>query len=69
MVVAVAAGGDHAGKPSDFVEPYLRQLFGFLGVADLRFVRADGVALSPAHRRRAIDAALAALDEAPARAA
>ncbi|GAB2517140.1 FMN-dependent NADH-azoreductase [Lysobacter humi (ex Lee et al. 2017)] len=58
IIVAVAAGGLHAGEPTDFVEPYLRQVFGFLGVTDLHFVRADGVALSPAHRREAIDRAI-----------
>ena len=61
VVIAIAAGGTHAGQPTDFVEPYLRQLFGFLGVRDLHFVRADGVALSPAHRQAAIEQAVAAL--------
>lgn len=59
VIVAVAAGGAHAGQPTDFVEPYLRQVFGFLGVSDLRFVRADGLALSAEHRREAIADALA----------
>ncbi|TCZ88936.1 FMN-dependent NADH-azoreductase [Lysobacter sp. N42] len=58
VIVAVAAGGLHAARPSDFVEPYLRQVFGFIGVTDLRFVRAEGLAFSPAQRRAAIDAAL-----------
>src|SRR5690606_35602819 len=31
VVVVVAAGGLHGGQPTDFVEPYLRQVFGFLG--------------------------------------
>ncbi|GAB1596183.1 FMN-dependent NADH-azoreductase [Lysobacter claricitrinus] len=62
VIVAIASGGAHAGQPTDFVEPYLRQLFGFLGVRDLRFVRADGIALSPEHRRAAIDAAIGSLD-------
>ncbi|AXK71687.1 FMN-dependent NADH-azoreductase [Lysobacter sp. TY2-98] len=62
VIVAVASGGAHAGQPTDFVEPYLRQLFGFLGVPDVRFIRADGVAFSPEHRRNAIDAAVASLD-------
>ncbi len=65
VIVAVAAGGLHAGQPTDFVEPYLRQVFGFIGVTDLRFVRADGVALSPAHRRDAIDAAIGNVGTVP----
>jgi FMN-dependent NADH-azoreductase len=61
VVIAVAAGGAHAGQPTDFVEPYLRQVFGFLGVRDVHVVRADGIAFSPTHRRDAIDRAVAAL--------
>lgn len=57
VIVAMAAGGLHAGQPTDFVEPYLRQVFGFLGVQDIAFIRADGVALSPQHREAAIAAA------------
>jgi len=64
--VAVGAGGLHAGKPSDFVEPYLRTLFGFLGVTNIEFVRAEGVALSPRHRDQAVRQVL---DELPERCA
>lgn len=66
VVVAVGSGGLHAGKPSDFVEPYLRMLFGFLGVTRIEFVRAEGVALSPEHRNHAVRQAL---DELPERCA
>jgi FMN-dependent NADH-azoreductase len=69
VVVATAAGGVHGGQPTDFVEPYLRQVFGFLGITDLAFVRADGIGLSPAHRAASIEAALGALPEALRKAA
>lgn len=59
LVVAGAFGGIHAGSPTDFVEPYLRQVFGFLGITDIEFVRADGIAYGPEHREQAINAALA----------
>lgn len=62
VIIATAAGGLHAGQPTDFVEPYLRQVFGFLGVTDLHFVRADGVALSPERRRDAIQRAIGGSD-------
>lgn len=65
VIVAVAAGGLHAGQSTDFVEPYLRQVFGFIGITDLRFVRADGLALSPELRRAAIDAAIGQARELP----
>ena len=61
VIIASARGGLHTGAPTDFQEPYLRQVFAFLGIDDVRFVRAEGVALSPGHRAEAIAAALAAI--------
>ncbi len=58
VVLALAAGGPHGGQPTDFVEPYLRQVLGFFGITDIEVVRADGVGLSPAHREAAIANAL-----------
>lgn len=69
MIIASASGGVHAGQPTDFVEPYLRQLFGFLGIDRVRFVRAEGLALSPQHRQEAIARALVAIEEPALRAA
>ncbi|HET8819244.1 MAG TPA: NAD(P)H-dependent oxidoreductase [Xanthomonadaceae bacterium] len=62
--VVVASGRGSAlgdGHPADFQEAYLRQVFGFLGIDDVTFVRAEGVALSPEHRARALTAAHAAI--------
>jgi FMN-dependent NADH-azoreductase len=53
----------HTGAPTDFQEPYLRQVFGFLGINDVEFVRAEGVAYSPQHRSDAIAAAKAAIPQ------
>jgi len=64
VIVASARGGLHEGAPSDFQEPYLRFLFGFLGVTGVEFIRAEGLGLSPQHRSDALAAALAAI-EAP----
>lgn len=63
MVVASARGGLHGGAPSDFQEPYLRFVFGFLGVTDVEFVRAEGIGLSPQHRSDALAVAHAAIGE------
>lgn len=38
-------------------ESYLAVLLGFLGIPDLRFVRAERVAMSPAHKTEAMAAA------------
>lgn len=62
VIIATGRGsahGDHA--PSDFQEPYLRYLFGFIGIDDVTFVRAEGVGLSPQHRIDALAAAHAAI--------
>jgi FMN-dependent NADH-azoreductase len=61
VIVASTRGGIHAGTPSDFVEPYLRQVFGFLGITDIEFVLAEGLAYSPEHRVAAMTAAHAAI--------
>ncbi|WP_149193401.1 FMN-dependent NADH-azoreductase [Luteimonas suaedae] len=61
VIVAVGSGGQHAGAPSDFIEPYLRLVFGFLGINDIHFVRAEGVALSAQHREQALAAARASI--------
>lgn len=63
VFVASGRGGVYTGLPTDFVEPYLRQVFGFLGIEGVEFVRAEGVALSPQHRERALADALASIDD------
>ena len=62
IIIASGRGGIHSGS-SDFQEAYLRQVFGFLGVTDIEFVRAEGVAYSPQHRSDAIAGALASIPE------
>jgi len=63
VIIASSRGGLHAGQPTDFQEPYLRQVFAFFGITDVEFVRAEGIAYSPQHRTDAIAAALAALPQ------
>ena len=58
VIVAATYGGQHpADSDRNFVEPYLRQLFAFLGVDNLSFIDAEGLALSPDMRAQALDAA------------
>ena len=63
VIIASARGGAYgADTPmavADFQEPYLRWAFGFIGVTDVQFVRAEGVAYGPDARQAAVDAALA----------
>jgi FMN-dependent NADH-azoreductase len=62
VIVAVARGGVYpAGSPAEYAESYLRHVFGFVGVRDLTFVRAEGLKISPQHREAALAAARAAI--------
>ena len=47
----------------DGVETYLRGVFGFIGVTKLEFVSADGVAVGPEHRDKALASAPQAATE------
>jgi len=66
VVVISARGGVYgSGSPAaalDFQENYLRGLFGFLGVTDIEFVRAEGLSHGPAQREQAISAALVSIN-------
>ena len=64
MIIVSSRGGIYTDSPADFQEPLLRQVFAFMGINDVEFVRAEGIAYSPKHREEAIAAALANLPEA-----
>ena len=55
--VIVPTGGVPIGSPVDFVTPYLKQVLGFVGIADIEFIgakgadRDDGTALDEARAR------------------
>ncbi|WP_140721024.1 FMN-dependent NADH-azoreductase [Pseudomonas sp. Hp2] len=63
VIVASTRGGMYGeGTPMasfDHQEAYLRNFFGFLGITDIAFVRAEGLSISPELRTAAIDAATA----------
>ena len=62
LVIASGRGGISGdNSPADFQEAYLRQVFGFLGITEIEFVRAEGVAYSPQHRTDALAGAKAAI--------
>ncbi len=61
VIVASSRGGVYSDGPYaslDHQEKYLRTVFGFIGIADVEFVRAEGVAHGSDARRQAIDGAL-----------
>jgi FMN-dependent NADH-azoreductase len=61
IIVASARGGVFSsGSPLaalDHQENYLRSFFGFLGITDISFVRAEGVAMGPEARAKSVAAA------------
>jgi FMN-dependent NADH-azoreductase len=61
VIVVSSRGGFYGAGTAleaiDFQERYLRAVFGFFGIADLEFVRAEGLNISPEHKRQAIEAA------------
>ena len=70
VIVAATYGGRHPVESGrNFVEPYLRQVFGFLGIEAVEFVDADSLNVSPEQRTRALEAAQDRIDAMPARAA
>jgi len=70
VLVAVARGGVYApGSPAEFAESYLKHVFGFIGISDVTFVRAEGLGLSPEHRAKSLNSALATIHEPIAAAA
>lgn len=58
VIVAVSRGGVYstsdAGRALEHQESYLQTVFGFLGITDVRFVRAEGVALGEAGKASAL---------------
>ena len=55
VYVVSSRGGMHRGQPTDQVTPYLQIFLGFLGMTDVRFVYAEGLAMGPEMEARAIN--------------
>ena len=47
VYLVMATGGVPVGSPMDFASGYLRHVFGFLGIRDVRLVAADRMNLNP----------------------
>jgi FMN-dependent NADH-azoreductase len=64
VIVAISRGGIYPRNAAgDHVEPYLSHLFGFFGISDVTFVRAEGLAISPESREKGLSAALASISD------
>jgi FMN-dependent NADH-azoreductase len=58
VVIVSSRGGVYAGTPHeaamDHQEAYLRTILNFIGITDVTYVRAEGVAIGPEKQREAI---------------
>lgn len=70
-ICVVARGGDYSeGGPSagsDHQVPHLRTLLNFIGITDVTFVRAEGLAYGPDAKTAAVEKAIAEAREAAGR--
>ena len=57
-----ARGGLYAGTPADTETPYVRDFLAFLGMRDVEFVYAEGLAISPASKDESLAKARAHVD-------
>ncbi len=61
VIVALSRGGVYstsdAGRAMEHQETYLQTIMGFMGITDVQFVRAEGVAMGDAARAKALQTA------------
>ncbi|HZF18084.1 MAG TPA: NAD(P)H-dependent oxidoreductase [Burkholderiales bacterium] len=62
VFVFAARGGFYAGTPNDSQTPYIRAFLSFLGMSDIEFVYAEGLAISEASKQQGIARARAEID-------
>jgi FMN-dependent NADH-azoreductase len=62
MICVTSRGGDYSEKSPfhayDFQEPYLRAIFGFVGITDMHFINAQPMDITPELREAAIAVAI-----------
>jgi FMN-dependent NADH-azoreductase len=68
VIVASSRGGMYSTNPAmaglDHQESYLKTVFGFFGITDVRIVRAEGVAMGEAAKQQALSAAQGEIEAA-----
>ena len=63
VYVLAARGGMYQGTPADSQTPYLKTTLGFLGMTDVEFVYAEGLAMGDESKSKALSAADTAISE------
>ena len=73
VIIASSRGGfygkDTPAAAMDFQEPYLRAAFAFIGIAEIEFVRAEGIAIGEEQKVAALQAARSSIHTLVAQAA
>jgi FMN-dependent NADH-azoreductase len=59
--IFAARGGEYAASGNDWQAQFVRVMLGFIGITELEFVFAEGLAISPARKEASIAAARGAL--------
>jgi FMN-dependent NADH-azoreductase len=62
VLVFTTRGGLYQGLPHDTQTPFVRNFLGFLGMTDVRFVHAEGLAMGDEPRAKGLHAAEAQID-------
>jgi FMN-dependent NADH-azoreductase len=63
VYVALTRGGFYRDTEADSQVPYLKMVLGFLGMKDVEFVYAEGMAMGPEAEQKAIASALQQIEE------
>lgn len=64
VYIALARGGIYRDTPADSQVPYLKAVLGFLGMTDVTFFYAEGLAMGPEAENKALASAAAQIDAA-----
>ena len=70
MIILTSRGGDFSpgapAAPYDMQEPFLRLVFGFIGVSDIQFIHANSLNLGEENRNQSLSAAESAIQQTAA---
>lgn len=63
VYVALTRGGQYRNTPTDSQVPYLKTVLGFLGLTDIEFIYAEGLAMGPEAEQKALASARAEIEQ------
>ncbi len=64
VYIALTRGGQYRNTPTDSQVPYLKTVLGFLGMTDIQFIYAEGLAMGPEGEQKAMATARAEIEQA-----